>query len=81
MRVRGSSDYFALQHLRCTPLSCGLLLPPDLTRDDPRFRAGQRPLDPLVPDAHFDAVNCPRLRLLRYGGCPRVRLAAGLPIH
>jgi hypothetical protein len=31
--ARGSSDY-ALQHLRCTPLSCGLLLPPDLTRDD-----------------------------------------------
>ena len=34
MRALGSSDYFDLQHHGCTPVSCGLLLPPDLTLED-----------------------------------------------
>jgi hypothetical protein len=34
MLARGSSDYFDLQHHGCTPVSCGLLLPPDLTLED-----------------------------------------------
>ena len=34
MHARGSSDYFDLQHHGCMPVSCGLLLPPDLTLED-----------------------------------------------
>lgn len=34
MHARGSSDYFDLQRHGCTPVPCGLLLPPDLTLED-----------------------------------------------
>ena len=34
MHARGSSDNFDLQRHGCTPVPCGLLLPPDLTLED-----------------------------------------------
>jgi len=34
MPAHESSDYFDLQHHGCMPVSCGLLLPPDLTLEN-----------------------------------------------